>query len=257
MKQLFAIIVVSLLISHHCVHSQEIPEGAIKIDENTLIKDELGNKVELPKLMELMNSGEWFMDPVKDPDGKLLYLQLRKATEQEKEMIKNMPMEASASKLIGKKAPVFEMTDIDGSPISSIRSKGKVVVLNFWFAACKPCIAEIPELNEVYERYEADTNVVFASITFEDKKKVKEFLEIHSLNYPVVSDAREICNLFNVSGYPTNIVIDKNGVYYHHMGGGFPDIGSHIANAIQGALEGKKPMHQAVPSQSKVVSETE
>jgi len=257
MKQFLAIIVVFLFISHHYAFSQEIPEGAIKIGESTLIKDDSGNKVELPELMELMNSGEWSMDPVNDPDGKLLYLQLRKATEEEKEMMKNMPMGAPPSNYTGKEAPVFEMADINGNNISSISSKGKVVVLNFWFAACKPCIAEIPELNEVYERYEADTNVVFASITFENKESVKEFLDIHPLKYPVVSDAREICNIFNVSGYPTNIVIDKKGNYYYHMSGGFPEIGSQIANAIQGALDEKKQMNQGVPSKAPVVSEPE
>lgn len=130
------------------------------------------------------------------------------------------------------------MKDSKGNHISSENTKGKVVVLNFWLAACKPCIAEIPELNEVYEKYKNDTNVVFVSITFEKQEKVETFLTKHPIKYPVVSDSKEMCELFKISGYPTNIVIDKNGNYYDYISGGFTQIGHQISNSIQNALDG-------------------
>lgn len=66
------------------VYSQEIPENGIEINENTIIKDVSGKKVNMSTFMDLMNSGEWTIDPVNDSKGELLYLQLRKATEEEK-----------------------------------------------------------------------------------------------------------------------------------------------------------------------------
>ncbi len=57
MKRKLCIALTVLLFSIHYGYSQEIPEGAVMIDENTIIKDESGNRVELPKFMELMNSG--------------------------------------------------------------------------------------------------------------------------------------------------------------------------------------------------------
>ena len=207
MKRIVFFILTVLLISFRNGYSQEIPEGAIMLDENTIIKDESGKKVEMSKLMELMNSGEWSMEPVKDNDGKLLYLQLKKATEEEKKMMSEMPMPGNSSDLIGKNAPGFEMKDSKGNHISFENTKGKVVVLNFWFTACKPCIAEIPELNEVYEKYKNDTNVVFASITFEKKEKVDTFLKKYPIKYPVVSDEKEICDLFKTSGCAENAIV--------------------------------------------------
>ena len=248
MKQIVFIILSVLFISLQYCYSQEIPEDAIMIDENTIIKDESGNKVEIFKLMELMNSGEWSMDPVNDKEGKLLYMQLRKATEEEKKMMLEMPMQGNGSDLIGKKAPDFKMIDINGNTISSENTKGKVIVLNFWFTACKPCISEIPELNEVYEKYKKDTNMVFASITFDKQDKVNSFLKKFPIKYPVVSDAKEICDLFKIAGYPTNIVIDKNGNYFDYTTGGFPQIGHQISNSIQNALENKKPTNKPMPS---------
>ena len=236
MKRSLIISLIMLLFLNHNGYSQDPSEDSITIDQNTLIKDESGNKVEIFKLIELMDSGEWSMDPVKDKDGKLLYMQMRKATEEEK---KEMEVRPNSSEIIGKRAPDFKMTDLNGNEISSETTKGKVVVLNFWFVSCKPCIAEIPELNEVYKTYKNNSDVVFASITFDKKEKVDVFLKKHPLQYPVVSDAKEICTLFNTSGYPTNLVIDKNGNFYDYISGGFPEIGHQISNSIQSALEGK------------------
>jgi len=236
MKRSLIISLIMLLFLNHNGYSQDPSEDSITIDQNTLIKDESGNKVEIFKLIELMDSGEWSMDPVKDKDGKLLYMQMRKATEEEK---KEMEVRPNSSEIIGKRAPDFKMTDLNGNEISSETTKGKVVVLNFWFVSCKPCIAEIPELNEVYKTYKNNSDVVFASITFDKKEKVDVFLKKHPLQYPVVSDAKEICTLFNTSGYPTNLVIDKNGNFYDYISGGFPEIGHQISNSIQSALEGE------------------
>jgi len=187
--------------------------------------------------MDLMNSGEWMMDPVNDSNGKMKYVQLRKATEEEKKMMAEMPMPGSSSELIGENVPEFKFEDINGNVISSENTKGKVVVLNFWFTACKPCIAEIPELNEVFEKYKNSTNVIFASITFDKEKRVKKFLKKHIIEYPVVSNATELCNLFQITAYPTNIVIDKEGKYLYYETGGFPNIGESISNSIQTALQ--------------------
>lgn len=235
-------------------YSQEIHESTIMLDKNTIIKDDSGNKVEVSEFMELMRSGEWAMDAVKDSEGKLQYIQLRKATEEEKKRKAQMPSRENSSDLIGKRSPDFIMVDINGNTISSENTKGKVVVLNFWFAACKPCISEIPELNEVYEKYINDTNVVFASVTFDKLDKVNLFLKKYPIKYPVVSDAKEICNLFNIMGYPTNIVIDKNGNYFSHTVGGFPQIGHQISNSIQNALENKKPGTNPMSSGRKMIN---
>ena len=223
------------------------------IDENTIIKDESGNKVEMSKLMELMNSGEWMMDPVNDSDGKLLFMQLRKATEEEKKMLSKMPKIGKSSDLIGKNVPAFEIEDINGNIISSEDTKGKVVVLNFWFTSCKPCILEIPELNEVYEEFRENKDVVFASITFNELDNVNSFLKKYPLRYPVVADAKEICDLFQIVGYPTNIIIDRNGDYFDYLTGGSLNIGHQISNSIQNALDGRNQVLSSTHSVNRMI----
>lgn len=240
MKHLTAFTLIFTLLFYSLGKAQEIPEDAIMIQENTVIKDDSGNEIEQSRLMKLLSSGEWALKKVIDKEGKLLYIQLRKATEEEKIQIQQ-PSTSKSTNKVGEKAPSFSMMDMDGNPITSENAKGKVVVLNFWFAACKPCIAEIPELNEVYHTYKDNPNVIFASITFDKKERVETFLKEHPIKYPIVSNAKPLGNLFNVKYYPTNIVIDKNGNYHSYIYGSFPKIGEHISKSILEALNNKKP----------------
>lgn len=232
MKQLIVTILV-LFLSFQLGYAQ-------MIDDNTIIKDESGKKIEVSKLMDLMKTGEWALEGVKDADGNLEYVQLRKASNDQKRKMAEMPKETDPTDLIGKKAPKFSVKDINGNMISSQEIEGKVLVLNFWFIACSPCVAEIPELNKVYQKYKDNSNVVFASITFDGQEQVKSFLKKRPINYPVIPDARNISNLFNISSFPTNIVIDKEGNYSDYLIGGSSHIGEEISASIENALKSKK-----------------
>lgn len=55
--------------------------------------------------------------------------------------------------LVGCQMPNFKGTTHIGKPMSRASLKGKVVVMNFWFIGCKPCVAEMPALNRLVERY--------------------------------------------------------------------------------------------------------
>lgn len=237
MKKILLISFFSLLLSAVIVQAQDIPEGAIMINENTVIKDENGKRVDMKTFGEYVNSGDWTIEPVKDKDGKVSYHQLKKTTDEEKEEMLKRFDQIGDSELTGKPAPSFSIIDSDANKISSENTKGKIVVLNFWFIACKPCVQEIPELNEVYERFKDNDEVVFASITFDDKKEVQEFLTKHPIHYPLVTNETKIAKDFQVNGFPTNIVIDKNGNIIDLVSGGFSGISAHISNAIEKALK--------------------
>ena len=61
---------------------------------------------------------------------------------------KNMSMEEDSSE----KFPPFEGSDLDGNPVTSeLFKENSVTVVNFWFSACAPCIAELGELNALNE----------------------------------------------------------------------------------------------------------
>jgi peroxiredoxin len=132
----------------------------------------------------------------------------------------------------GKQAVDFNVTDMDGNKITLAALKGKVVVLNLWFIACKPCVAEMGALNKVRDTYKGK-DVVFIGLTFDDKPAVSKFLHTTSFNYTVVPAANAMLHAWDISVFPTNVVIDKTGTiqFYEY---GFKD---SIAQKLTAAID--------------------
>jgi len=125
--------------------------------------------------------------------------------------------------MMGAKIPTFEGITYEGKQINNLSIENKVAVINFWFIACPPCIAELGGLNEVVEKYKERDDVVFLSFTREDKAILeKEFFPNHELNFEIIPDSEEtILNVFKSWwGYPTTLIIDKSGKIHSITSGG-------------------------------------
>ena len=59
-----------------------------------------------------------------------------------------------------------------------------------------------------------------------------------------------MCNNFKTTGYPTKSDIEKKGNYFEHQTGGFSQIRHQISDAIQNALDNKKPVVNSAPTGS-------
>lgn len=99
--------------------------------------------------------------------------------------------------------------DSNGNNFTLDSLKGKVIVLNFWFIGCKPCVEEIPDLNRIQEKFK-DKDVVFLAVTFDSKKKLDDFAKKKSFNFNIVPNSMNIIRQFYVNSYPTTIIIDKD-----------------------------------------------
>ena len=115
-------------------------------------------------------------------------------------------------------APPFSARDLEGNRYALEELTGKIVVLNFWFVQCKPCVQEMPELNELVQEYQ-DKDVVFLAFALNGKAELKQFLKKRAFDYQIVPDAQAVAGQYSVEGYPTHIVIDvKGNVAYRTMG---------------------------------------
>lgn len=118
--------------------------------------------------------------------------------------------------LHGKPMIDFESVLLNGEKIRLSDHKGKVILLNFWFIGCPPCMGEIPDINQVYKAYK-DSSVVILSLAKNSVSELKEFEEgkyirpIEAIQYPVIPDCEQIANLYHVTGYPRTVLIDKQG----------------------------------------------
>lgn len=135
------------------------------------------------------------------------------------EMKKQMEEDSEKSKarlraMIGHPSPDFNLKDINGKNWDLKALKGKVVVLNFWFTSCPPCIQEMPELNATAD-YFKDRKTVFLGLTFNKESMIRSFLVQHEFKYNLVAESQETNQLFYIDSWPTSIIIDENGIVRH------------------------------------------
>lgn len=107
---------------------------------------------------------------------------------------------------------------ISGKIFGTQELKGKVVVLNFWYTNCPPCLKEIPELNNLVEEYKGK-DVVFLGLATDYKQSIEEFLKEKPFKYEIIPSAMQFTFRFlqpDEKGtfetkFPTHIVIDRTG----------------------------------------------
>jgi thiol-disulfide isomerase/thioredoxin len=110
-------------------------------------------------------------------------------------------------------APNFSLEDLHGKKVDLKQFKGKVVFLNFWATWCGPCKEEMPSMEALCEKFKGNPFIFLTiSVDYEEKKKVKEFIDKHRYTFPVLIDPKCFTlDLYGVKGIPTTILIDKKG----------------------------------------------
>lgn len=194
----------------HLMSEKEMMDNQVVISGDIPMYNINGDNIEPSQINDLMSSGNFIPVVFGDKNFKAKAIVFRKTTKEEKEeMLKAMSMrDPNANFVAGQMANDFIAYDIDGNKISLKSLKGKIVVLNFWFTQCRPCIVEIPKLNELVKKYK---DVVFISITFDKKDVVKKFLSNREFNYSHITGNETILSDYNVSTFPTHIIIDQKG----------------------------------------------
>lgn len=198
----------------HLMSQDELVLHQVQISEDTPMFNALGKAIESSQINELMRSGNFVPLVYGDKEHKAKAVVFRKlnAVEDKKkqEIAQNtQTADPNANFIAGKKASNFIAYDINGNKISLADLKGKIIVLNFWFTACKPCMVEIPKLNKLVDKY--NKNVHFISITFDSKEQVTSFLNSTNFNYKHIVNNESILNDYDVNFFPTHIIIDKKG----------------------------------------------
>ena len=152
--------------------------------------------------------------------------------------LKSTPKSVSRNEKLAPGKPItnFEFKDMNGNIYTLASLKGKVVVLNFWFSTCVPCIEEVPELNMLVEKYK-DMNVVFLSPTFENEETAMKFIVKHKLMTNVSPNNKAYTDEMGFIYYPANIILDKDGYIFKTFSGSVPDFGKVFTNELDFLLK--------------------
>lgn len=116
------------------------------------------------------------------------------------------------AELEGTALPKFVLNDITGKEYTNQSLMGKSVVINCWYIACVPCVKEIPDLNELINRYKTNPDLVFLAIGFDNKDQIAEFNKKRKFLYNLIYDGEEYLRYtLGIETYPTHILINKDG----------------------------------------------
>ena len=99
---------------------------------------------------------------------------------------------------------------IDGSVKSFSDYKGKLLVINFWYINCGPCIIEMPYLNDLVNEYQ-DEEVQFLALSFDTVSDIKSFLQKTEFIYEHGSISRSLMYDFTPVS-PGHFIVDKDGI---------------------------------------------
>ena len=126
---------------------------------------------------------------------------------------------------IGKAAPSFQLTDINGQSVSLSDFQGKPVLLNFWATWCGPCRMEMPYIQEVYDEWSEQGLVLLAVNIREGLTTVEEFMRDYNLSFPVLLDMEgNVAEKYSVGGIPTTYFIDSDGIIRDMQIGAFRSV---------------------------------
>lgn len=114
----------------------------------------------------------------------------------------------------------FSFRDEKGAIATTANLKGKVVFINFWATWCPPCRAEMPALNDLYNKFRDDDQFVFLFLNEDnDRAKAAAYLQSNGFAMPLVTSTGNMPPEIYSGTLPTTVILNKEGkIVYKHEG---------------------------------------
>lgn len=111
----------------------------------------------------------------------------------------------------------FDGTTETGERVTSDDFRGSILVVNFWYAACGPCIVEAPLLEEVWQDYQGEGVEFLGVNTYDQPATALSFARDNNITYPSVIDVNDgkvklaFAQVTPIQATPTTLVLDPEG----------------------------------------------
>ena len=109
-------------------------------------------------------------------------------------------------------------TLLNGQKFDPKTLAGKVVLIDFWATWCGPCVAEIPNVLEQYEKYHKDGFEVVGISLDQEREALQKFVDEQKLPWPILFEEPDgdgwqhpLATFYGISGIPTVILIGRDG----------------------------------------------
>lgn len=108
----------------------------------------------------------------------------------------------------------FKLKNINGEVVELQELEGKVVFLNIWATWCAPCLAEMPNIQGLYDKVQEEhkEDIAFVMLSMDNSEaKVRKFIDKKGFTFPVYMAASSVPEVFKVPSIPTTFVISPDG----------------------------------------------
>ena len=107
----------------------------------------------------------------------------------------------------------MSVTAADGNiyTVSELLKEKKAVVINFWYLNCAPCKMEFPYLQEAYDAYKDDIEVIAVNPLDGTNETIRDFQTDLGLTFPMAVCDAQWEKAMGITAYPTTVVIDRYG----------------------------------------------
>lgn len=144
------------------------------------------------------------------------------------------PKESKPLLAKGTKSPELNLTDTNGNLFQLESQKGKVVLLNFTTNSCPHGIESITILNNLYSIYEKKNFTIITINPFDDKESIEMYNKKGNIKYPIfINTGTNNTDNYNIEGYPTFYLIDKNGNIVKGFSGYDKSLDNELKNLIK------------------------
>jgi len=114
---------------------------------------------------------------------------------------------------VGRLAPDFTLSDLEGNSVTLSDFRGKVVFINFWTTRCPSCRAMMPVIEAIYQEYKGEDVVVISVNLFEAENVVRQYVQRGDYSWTFVIDTTgEVANNYSITTIPTSFFVDKEGI---------------------------------------------
>jgi peroxiredoxin len=119
------------------------------------------------------------------------------------------------SLVVGVQFPDFAVKDLAGKPLSVASEKGRIVLIDFWATWCDPCVAELPNVLEVYEKnHDKGFDIIGVSLDT-DKEQLTGFMKKRNLTWPQYFDdeggENKLAVKYGVNTIPATYLLGRDG----------------------------------------------
>ncbi len=117
--------------------------------------------------------------------------------------------------------PIGKIHKIGGGFFDFMQVNSKLLLIDFWYISCYPCLKAIPSIVKLDSIY-ADSILNIVGVNAFDKKedKIINIMNKLSIKYPILYNEKSIVENFKVSSYPQIFIFDVNSkrCIYHSYG---------------------------------------